>query len=259
MGEKITVSCGCDDNYYHHARVLIQSINKHSPNVDIELTGVNLSRNNIDDAELLGVKIVNDRVNLTDMKILIARGIDLKHPRMNGYRTRLVSPFVCYTVHSKFYNAHRLLTQGMDNILIMDADAIVRGDLNSMLKLLDNHDLAVNYDTRRPGGMLPVEYPVFKEGVMLVKSCETTKLFFKKIAEQLKELTFTNNSKHLDIDSDSEIMGKVYHEMKPSIRLTNIPTIYKDTEFNEDSIIWSGKGDRKTTSSKYVELFNTYT
>ncbi|MBP02199.1 MAG: hypothetical protein CMM25_05280 [Rhodospirillaceae bacterium] len=255
---KLTISCACDSNYFTHALVLIRSIIKHSSDVNIILTGIHLLPEQIDMLDSLPVLFVDDRVDLPATKTLLAKGVDEKHPRMKTLRSRLISPRVCYTVHSKFYNADNLLNNNFTNILILDADSIVRGDLNSIMNLLEDHDLSVSYQPRRPGGILPIEYPVFKEGVMLVRSCTAMKLFFSKISKKLKDLTFLNESKKLDIDSDSEVMGETYCNMKSNIRLVNLPTIYKDTLFTAAGVIWSGKGDRKTTAERYIKLYNTY-
>ena len=92
---------------------------------------------------------------------------------------------------------------------------------------------------------------------MVVKNTKHTRLLYNKISSTLKDQLF-NNVKDFDIDSDHELIGQIYEEMKSSICLTNLPLKFKDTTFNDASIIWSGKGDRKSTNMKYVSCLNQY-
>lgn len=254
---QITIICSCDSSYFNHMIVLVRSIIKHTKFNKIIIRGIHLTDKEINMINSYPVEFIDDRVQLPTKRTLVCKGIDANHPRMGSLRSRLVSPRTCYAVHSKFYNADLFLNK-YANVLILDADTIIRDDLTSMLDLLTNHDIAISHRSRNPGGILPVSYPIFKEGVMLLRSCTPIKVFFKLITERLKELTFSNSSKYLDIDSDSEIMGEIYCKMKDKIRMLNLPDIYKDTNFTKSGIIWSGKGDRKTTKKEYVDLYNTY-
>ena len=67
-----------------------------------------------------------------------------------------------------------------------------------------------------------------------------------------------DRSSEYDIDSDHELLARTYNRLskKYQFTATKLDNIYKDTTFNDDSLIWSGKGDRKNSNEKYVSLHN---
>jgi len=255
--DKFVITCTSDETYFPHLYVLLKSLFQYNKS-SVIIRGVHLSQDNIDNLnDINNVYVVDDKTPLCTKRTIMTRGIDGGHPRMKNLRSRLTSEHECYCTHSKFYNVDLLLNNGFNKILALDVDTIVRESLAELYDMIEVTDLIIEHKARLPNMFIPTNHLIFKEGLMVVKNTKYTRLFYRKISSTLKYQLF-NCVKDFDIDSDHEVIGQVYDEMKDDICLSNLPLKFKDTTFDDNSVIWSGKGDRKFTNMKYISCFNQY-
>lgn len=249
------IACSCDTNYIDHLFVFIKSLRKYC-GTPVWVRCINMSsQNRLSLSQIPNVYCFNDTTNLLLRKTIMCRGIDGGHPRMKSFRSRLHSEHHCYCAHSKFNNVDHLFRMGYEHVLAMDVDAIVKGDLSNIFERYKNNDIVINYD-KRISSNLPIEYPVFKEGVMLVKKTKLTTTLFRYMTCKLNSMR-KNKDKMYHIDSDHEQLGYIYTLLKQkyTFEVENLDTIYKDTEFRDNTIVWSGKGDRKDTNETYISTW----
>lgn len=257
MKNKWVVCASSNDAYFSHLLSLIISFGKNNDGI-FSVRAVNMSKENINRLKSIPyVRIKEDNSKLSRKKNILSRGVDGLHPRMNSLRARLCSEDHCYCAHSKFKNAVELLNEGFEKVLILDADTIIRKKIDSLFDMVDDYDLAVDFSKVGPGCIIPEGQLSFKEGLMLIKNTEICRGFFKKINLKLDQLRSSRSSLY-DIDSDHILMAHFFEKIKNEIRIKRIPSTYKDTDFKDESHMWSGKGDRKTSSKKYIQLKNYY-
>ena len=258
MNQKNIIACSSDNNYFTHLIVFLKSLRQYS-DTHVWVRCINMSEDNVNYLKQFNnVTCVRDDTQLSSKRTIMSRGIDGAHPRMNSLRSRLSSPLHCYCAHSKFFNVNRLLKSDVECILSMDVDAIVRGDIDMLFQIYKNNEFVIDYDQRSSCDLLPSKYPVFKEGVMLVRNTHTMRVLFRYMNNKLLYLSKTKSPQY-DIDSDHEELGFVYCELSERHMLSATKLnkdMYKDTNFTCDSIIWSGKGDRKDTNELYLKEFN---
>lgn len=250
MTKKTPIIITCDENYFEHCAVFIQSYFQYNidTKTEIHLHSINISKDKLDLIRFLPIKIFETNIKLSTKKTIMCRGVDGGHPRMKGsLRSRLYSQQQCYCAHNKIFLANKYLTEGFDRILVLDVDCIFRKCIDDMLKLPG--DFIVRYKQLN-------EFTAFKEGCMLIKNTTATKAMFQEVSDTLM-YKFTNLIEY-DIDSDHVVLGNTYSTFKKNIDLRQLPIEYKDTNYKNSSYIWSGKGDRKTKSNTYKSKHNHY-
>lgn len=256
-----TFIISCDDNYFDHMHCLVKSIIKfhNKKDVNIVVRGINISGCNIEIIKPVVSQLIDDRIELDTRKNILCRGIDRAHPRMKSMTSRLSSEHICYCAHSKFYNADLALRAGVDRFIVLDADTLIRGSILDVFRDLDEADLIIRHKKRTSmyNDIIPEHVPVFHEGFIAVKNNEQTTTMFKKTAHELMQLMLSKSPDY-DIDSDSEVFGNIFYQLKDRLSIKNLEKKYKDTDFAPESLVWSGKGDRKFKSKRYQEQFNQY-
>lgn len=240
----------CDSNYFEYCVVFIQSFLEYNEDCRayIHLHTVNMSDEELDVISGLPIKIINTELNLSTKKTIMSSGVDGGHPRMKGsLRSRLSSEQHCFCAHNKIFLANEYLTTGYDKILVMDVDCIFRKNIDSILDL--QGDLVLQYNHYG-------KFTAFKEGCMLIRRTSGTKILFENVNDRLHHKFRTKID--YDIDSDHIELGNMYELLRDNIDLQPLPFEYKDTEYSDDTYIWSGKGDRKEKSNIYKSKHNYY-
>jgi lipopolysaccharide biosynthesis glycosyltransferase len=240
----------CDVNYFEHCVVFIQSYLQYNYDscTEIHLHTINIPKDKLKSIRILPIKIFETNINLSTKRTIMCKGVDGKHPRMEGsLRSRLYSEQQCYCAHNKIFLANAYLVRDFDQLLILDVDCIFRKRIDDMFKLPG--DFIVRHKQLN-------NFTAFKEGCMLIRNTTATKTMFREVSDILMH-KFTNLVEY-DIDSDHVVLGNTYKLFKNMINLKQLPVEYKDTNFNNSSYIWSGKGDRKTKSNVYNSKHKYY-
>ena len=232
----LTICCACDKTYLKYFTYLYKSILINHPNCNIILRYVDDDLSLCDSIDSR-VHIIHDKTPLSNKRNILCRGIDDGYPRMKepSLRSIFMSERSCYCAHSKFLNAKQLLDEDYQTILIMDVDAVVRRDLSDLVDIIRNCDFTIRSKKRKNDKIVNKNYPIFKEGVMGINNTPSSKMFFTKVYNQICNIRKTDK---YDFDTDSLVIGKVFFENKDNVRYTKLPFTYKDTEYNDSSVIW---------------------
>ena len=139
-----------------------------------------------------------------------------------------------------------LLHQDIDNILFVDADTIIRKDLSKLFKQFRSHDILIH---KRPN-----EKPFMRVagGVIGVRNTRWTKNFFSRFLEHV------NNLGNKEFFSDQWGFSLTMQELNAGSRIGHLAKNYIDWDFNADSFIWVGKGQRKYKNAEYLAEKSNY-
>lgn len=250
MIDKTPIIITCDENYFNHCAVFIQSYLQHNADIpaELHLHSINISKDRLETLRELPVKVFESNINLSTKRTIMCRGVDGGHPRMRGsLRSRLYSEQQCFCAHNKIFLANKYLNENYDQFLVLDVDCIFQGCIKSIFNLPG--DFILRYKQRN-------DYISFKEGCMLIKNTPSTKKLFQQ-ASNILMYKFKNKQEY-DIDSDHIVLRESFETLKGTIDLKQLPIEFKDTLFNDKSLIWSGKGDRKTESNRYKSKYKYY-
>lgn len=221
-------------NYINHLIPIVNSINnniKIEYNIYIYLVDV-YDQNEIDKIKNMSKNIIIRKldVNLDNSK------------RDKSKKTKLES----YSANIRIHIINELLEEGIDNILYLDVDSIVREDISELIQNIKNYDLGLFTIVERKEIQI-------KSGIILVRNTINSKIFFKKTESYLNKFGLYSWG------SDQASLKKIYHEVikntyaeKEKPKILKIDTKYLDWNFLDSSIIWTGKGPRKYKDNKYL-------
>lgn len=118
----ITVSMGFDHKYLDYGKILLRSINKNSPNVKVVVLAINTNEESLKEFYLFdNIKIIHENKEFT-----------------HEYEQRL------YTIARRIFLVNELRQDSsIDNLLQLDADAIVKRDLNRFGNLFKQGDFCI--------------------------------------------------------------------------------------------------------------------
>lgn len=142
---------------------------------------------------------------------------------------------------------HRLLLEGREFVLFMDADCIVRKSLSHLPAILAHSDILIHQRPTMP------DYMRVCASVIAIKRTATSLRFSEKFVARINQignrLFFADQLAFHQLASDPEM----------EITVSHLPAEYIDWEFHPGSFIWTGKGQRKFNNQAYLreeQLYN---
>jgi hypothetical protein len=146
-----------------------------------------------------------------------------------------------YCVNLRARAIHRLLLDGCDYLLFLDADSIIRRDLSRLIDMIDDSDILIHKRDR------PEEFMRVAAGAIGVKRSAGTIRFFERLIARVDELG------NRTFFSDQLAFYRTALETDGEVKISHLPIEYIDWEFSPDSSIWTGKGQRKHESRIYLD------
>jgi hypothetical protein len=124
------------------------------------------------------------------------------------------------------------------DVVCIDIDSLIRNDLSQLPQHFANSDVAIRLrlDNRK------IKFKLLAGGIYIQHN--TTSLsFLRQLAKRLHH----NNRWFAD-------QIALYHSLRRTrgLRISDLNQNYFDWEFEDQSLIWTGKGDRKFSSEKYL-------
>ena len=242
----LIVTASVDANYISYIDGLVNSMLHHHPNSKFLIRFINCDSSIIEEYENRGIQVIADTCDLDMKKNLVKDGSTinalLQKRTLAQARSRILySKFQCYCTHIRFANVMHLLETTDSDILVVDADTIIRGDISELEHILETNHICTRYQDMHGG----VEFD--NEGLIGIKNCSINKKFWSIVLDRV-----TNNM--FDWDSDSTALSEAYNNTKDDIKLYKLPPTFKDDTLNKDSLIWSGSFSIKDTASFKDEL-----
>ncbi len=269
MSDKIIIVIVCSENYLENALLLINSIEDNSNlNYKIYLhlikvdpksyaTFANKFQVNTDKIEIFHDSPTIDK----ESKLLL---VDPTFGR------NLYTKFTAYCANSRVLDFKKLLDRGEKYLLYMDADSIVRKDLKDLFSIIIENDISLNfrYCLKLPNESYEMINPFgCATGIIGIRNSEqsinfvndwydklnTNELLYHWYSDQniLNHLLVKNIYKMEDVlkaDKRNFIMNiQNFKNKKCKLEAYNLKKRYTDWDFDNNSPIWIGKGNRKNS------------
>lgn len=236
--KKAILFVSCDtvyfNNYFHS---IYQSTTQNSPDINIWVNIINPTV-----SEIRTVKAMKRKNKTHHKKCQLYYSLEYKdfsNPNHTEEQQKT------YYASSRFIKLHRLLGLAKRDIIALDIDSIVLGDITRLqfeMHLTEN-DIAIK--TRFHEDNVKAK---FLAGTIYARHTKITKKFLLNFSKRIEE----EIQKHrLDWFMDQVTLYETYLFLRREISLYHLPKKYLDWDFNRSAIIWTGKGDRKHTSWRY--------
>ena len=234
--DELVIFSVSDSTYLPFTRVLFNSI---KCNVKTPYK-FHLHTVNVPDKKINFFKDTYENIEVTVDKI----ELDEK-PDFNNSFNKSKKAAYCANIRAK--GIHDLMMRGCKYILYLDADSIVRKDLNQLLEMIKNTDIIIA--TRK-------ESPKIRSKVLTGVIGINNNLNSLKFVDLWKSLVLNELSLYRWY-TDQVMFTKAMEEN--IINITDLPLEYIDTaRFVGGSFIWCGKGDRKFGNTKYIQEMEKY-
>ena len=268
-------SCTSDSNYIDYVYSLASSIKKNCFNIPLHIRLVNIhdndkqiisaiikERNNNSLIEFDDVSLSNERKYFRSKdQLLYGKSVDevlevkkesssFKNVKNNYF---LMSEQQCYTSNTRFRNIKKLLNEGYNYVMYIDADTIVRKNLYDLKDVLISFDITCNINECERYS----NNKCWELSFLGIKNSNRIKSFI----DQCMNLT---ESDLYDWDSDQNSIEEIYRNNFQDLIVNNkikqiedIGQLHNKEHLN-DSYIWAGSGFNKLKNNKFIKELEKY-
>ena len=263
----MVVTTTVDENYIHYLFCLVRSIKQNSPDTSIPCRLVNIEDDKIiDNLKKIFPKIIIEQ-DFTDLsskrknvrgkgELLYGSSIKdcLATTYIKGAPRFLCSDLQCYTSNTRFRNIQKLLYEGYKDIIYLDADTLVRKNLEELQQFLSSSDICCNVTncSRYPNGRC------WECSFLYVKNNNQTISFIEDVIKK-------SESDMFNWDSDQEALEIIYNtkykellDLKQNIQHIEDLSALHGKDLSQDSYIWAGSGTTKFTNSIFLKEMKIY-
>ena len=235
MGE-LTILGVSDSSYLPFIRILFNSI---KCNVKIPYK-FHLHTINVPEKKINFFKDTYENIEFTGDKI----ELDETSNSSNSFNKSKKAAY-CANIRAKVL--HYLMTRGDEYILYLDADSIVRKDLEELFLLIKDTDLIIFRRDEQQDSRTKVLTSVIgiNNNVRSLRFIENWKRFM--IQDRIIYSWFS--------DQTYFYKSMLKH---PDVKVSPLPALYVDSGFENKSFIWNGKGNRKYKSREYTKEMQSY-
>lgn len=257
---KLTIACTTNQKYMHYVKPFLNSIEKHTTNLNVVLRLVNCTEfdneyTNFDLYKMYETKtFINKTIPAYDADtVFITNTLTNQSADINkiGYQELLKSiklgnsKFIKsegkYCCNIRFNTVKMLIENNFKRILYLDVDTIINKNFSSIITESKDHDLAMYVGPWDGNTDLACGYVFPDGGLMYVNNTELSKELYEKLTKKITRPDI------LATDSYELEFKKLLSEL--DIKMLVLDKKYKDNgpEYNVDSYMWSGVGDHKKT------------
>lgn len=158
-----------------------------------------------------------------------------------------------YFASIRFVRLAELMEAAPGTYFVMDVDNIVRGDLSGCLTLARGPDMLIrNRFSMRP------HLAVAACGIVLANS-DASRAFMNRAAEYILDAFHTGHvAWFLDQIALTLAMKASMEDPALQLDVEQLPRTLLDWDFDEDSLVWTGKGKRRLRNKRYQAEYNRY-
>ncbi len=229
------VFSACDSSYLEYAIPLIQSLEVFSPGLTFLLHIVNPDASSLARINEFGQQLKNTYLAIS------AEYIDLEKFTETERKT--------YYACSRFIQLEDVLTPDGPSIFCIDADSLFVNFIDEDIS--DKEDLDVCLVIRNRATDNAPDPLAVAVGSIWLRPTESSIRLIRDVAQDLRN-AFVAGNLHWFVDQ--EVFAQRILSPLRDIRAYNIKRKYADWDFSENSILWSGKGDRKNFDLRYLIL-----
>ena len=221
--EKINIVCVSDAKYIKYLKHLLKSLNYSN------------NSNNLINVHLCLINIIFKK-RMTKKLLSIYPRLKIQFlDKKFGYKHEKIAFCANHRVHF----IENLLQQQIDSIIYMDVDSLIRKKI-AYKKLFDeNFDIKIHFRNTADHRMKVAT------GVIAIRNNAASKKFFQEWRGAISPLKF-------EWFADQVTFHELYEKHKKNMNFSHLTKTYIDWDFQNESIIWSGKGDRKKKNEKYL-------
>lgn len=223
----LTVSFGFDNKYLDYGKILLRSIQENSPNIQVKALAINVAEGSL--AEFAGCSNVE----------IIHEHKQFNHP----YEQRL------YSIVRRIFLIHELRHDpSVENLLQLDADLIIRKDLNRFGRLFEQGDMCLT-------ARLKMKHEALRlmAGILGLSNTPAAKALTQEWITQLWNLLESpQDSKYIDQLTLWKAYEKVHAEQR--LKLVNLQAPYIGRTGNTAIRVFAATKDAKGDKELLKEL-----
>ena len=156
--------------------------------------------------------------------------------------------FRAYCAHSRFLRLAEFIQKTRCNTLCLDADSLIINDINDINSWKNNSDVRFF-----PRFEQPEEHFKVAIGALFIQANEAGYSFISNMAQMIRETWEGKNEQNLSWYLDQISCYRTYQQLKNDITYQALDSSWLDWNFDNNSKIWTGKGERKFKAQRYVE------
>ena len=233
-GRALLIATACDAGYLEHAFALIRSLDAMSPGFDFLLHLINVKHDVIERAVEFGKHLKSTRLHVS------AELVTLPDPEQAR----------AYYASARFIRlAEVLQATATTPVYVVDTDSLFVGPID--LDFTDKHQADVCLSTR---GLLDSAKPLHLRvlaGAVLLRPTAAAREFLAAVSADLVD-AFSRREAAWFIDQ--ELLAKHVVARTGGVVAVNIKKKYIDWDFQQDAVLWTGKGRRKQLDLDYLLL-----
>jgi len=165
-------------------------------------------------------------------------------------KAKLVDDFKSFCANIRIKVLYDLLLKGYKYLFYLDADSIVRKDLTPLFDFIKTTEITFVETTAKK---ISKKY---KSGALGITLSPGSLLFYKKFNDLLEKVNY------LGWFEDQRNLCKMHQQFilvpNPICIFKNLDLTFLDWEFMPNSVIWTGKGPRKTDNQTYIAEVSKY-
>lgn len=238
---KINILTVCNDKYFNYYQSLINSIEINSKesintfysyfvNVDEDKVHsfIDTKPNIIANFSKVSVDSTDNKYTRYDCGLLNGRFMSQEFAYLNNLR---------YSIIPKYIKEQRESNTNI-GLLYLDVDNLVIKNLSELVNYIYSHDISIY---KYPITDHPIQWRKFTTyacGLIGINPTENSYHFFNELQNEI----FRND---VNTVGDQLDFFNVYNRLYQHVNLCKLPITCKDDRFHENSLIWSGDGNRK--------------
>lgn len=233
-GARLLVTASCDVKYVQNAMALIRSLDVCSPGFDFLLHVVNPGPGTLGALDRFAEELTATRLHIS------AETVQIEDPR------KLRTYFAC----ARLMILPDLLERSNAPVFVVDADGLFIAPID--LDFTDKTDANICLCLRQvAGGEDKNIHLKVAAGAIWAAPTDTSRRFFQHVRSDI-EREFAEGEAAWFLDQ--KVLAVHANRADKAARIFNIKTKYIDWNFRSDSIIWTGKGNRKHLDVGYTLL-----
>jgi tetratricopeptide (TPR) repeat protein len=235
--EDTVIFCVADNAYFwEHVLVLLGSLGHHDPDSACHVHVINPD---------VGVASAVDAVReiLPNLRLSYSyEYIDLTECSEAHVRT--------YYASVRFVRLAELIVQSPASYLCLDADCIVKGDITSAISRFSTCDVGIRRRFSEHTHM------TVAAGALLVRPTPAARDFIEQVSARIRSTLEAGDAVWF---LDQIVLGWVLREMEGGdLNAKQLDMSFIDWFFQDDSLVWTGKGKRKASDTKYTDALSKY-
>jgi hypothetical protein len=153
-----------------------------------------------------------------------------------------------YFASIRFARLFQLMQASGRDFFAVDVDSLVRGDLGSILSQVEG-DLGLFFRLKRRTFDARI-----KAGALFCRSTPATMYYLHELSTRLTRHVLAGR-RRWGLDQECIYWTlRIAQVLGPNLVVTALPESLLDWDFRDDSLLWTGKGERKKTDSAYAVL-----